>query len=353
MTRIIDIVDNRGNDGFQTEHGLSLLIEIGDERILFDTGAGVALVPNAAKLCIDLTKVSRIVLSHSHYDHTGGLGLLKPTCVIHAGKDIEVPSFSKQPDEPVHPLGIPDNSLTVIENANVKITQGLSQITPDIWLNGPIPRVDSLEHVRGFFYDKECTYPSRVFEEQALLTADGVLVTGCCHSGIINTVESFKNYPGLPTIRTIVGGLHLCWANEQEVTKVADYLNKLNLEKVIMLHCTGETAGEILKSRLKCSVEWGAAGQEWEFPGKRDRYDFTAERKLVGREFVHFNGGHYRLEGFAQNSETLETMVVYRALYGECCLWVRPAKMFFEIIKRDGKAMKRFALITSVTEEIK
>ena len=65
---------------------------------------------------------------------------------------------------------------------------------------------------------------------------------------------------------------------------------------------------------------------------------------LIGREFVHFKGGHYRLEGFAKDSETLESIVVYRALYGEGGLWVRPAKMFFETIERDGKKMKRFEL---------
>ena len=66
---------------------------------------------------------------------------------------------------------------------------------------------------------------------------------------------------------------------------------------------------------------------------------------LIGREFVHFKGGHYRLEGFAKDSETLEEMVVYRALYGDGGLWVRPAKMFFETIERDGKTMKRFELV--------
>ena len=66
---------------------------------------------------------------------------------------------------------------------------------------------------------------------------------------------------------------------------------------------------------------------------------------LVGREFRHFKGNLYRLEGFAKDSETLEEMVVYRALYGERGLWVRPAKMFFETIEREGKKMKRFELV--------
>jgi hypothetical protein len=73
--------------------------------------------------------------------------------------------------------------------------------------------------------------------------------------------------------------------------------------------------------------------------------DLLAEKqKLVGRTFRHFKGNLYRLEGFAKDSETLEEMVVYRALYGECGLWVRPAKMFFETVERDGKKMNRFEL---------
>ena len=69
------------------------------------------------------------------------------------------------------------------------------------------------------------------------------------------------------------------------------------------------------------------------------------QHNLIGREFVHFKGNHYRLEGFAKDSETLEEMVVYRALYGEHGLWVRLAKMFSETVERDGKRMKRFELV--------
>lgn len=69
------------------------------------------------------------------------------------------------------------------------------------------------------------------------------------------------------------------------------------------------------------------------------------QSKLVGRTFRHFKGNLYQLEGFAKDSETLEEMAVYRALYGERGLWVRPAKMFFETVERDGKTMKRLELV--------
>ena len=73
--------------------------------------------------------------------------------------------------------------------------------------------------------------------------------------------------------------------------------------------------------------------------------------KLVGRTFRHFKGNLYRLEGFAKDSETLEEMVVYRALYGERGLWVRPAEMFFETVERGGKTMKRFELVEDEKQE--
>ena len=69
------------------------------------------------------------------------------------------------------------------------------------------------------------------------------------------------------------------------------------------------------------------------------------QTELVRRTFRHFKGNLYRLEGFAKDSETLEEMVVYRALYGDGGLWVRPANMFFETVERDGKTMKRYELV--------
>ena len=73
-------------------------------------------------------------------------------------------------------------------------------------------------------------------------------------------------------------------------------------------------------------------------------------QEMIGREFRHFKGNLYRLEGFAKDSETLEEMVLYRALDGKGGLWVRPAKMFFETIERDGETMKRFELLKGENE---
>ncbi len=66
---------------------------------------------------------------------------------------------------------------------------------------------------------------------------------------------------------------------------------------------------------------------------------------LVGREFVHFKGKRYQLLAYAKDSETLETMVVYRLLYGDGGVWIRPAKMFFEIVEHDGQKIPRFRVV--------
>ena len=84
----------------------------------------------------------------------------------------------------------------------------------------------------------------------------------------------------------------------------------------------------------------GSEDREMELTGRMEE----KHRNLIGREFRHFKGNRYRLEGFAKDSETTEELVVYRAIYGDGGLWVRPAQMLFETIERDGKRMKRFEL---------
>lgn len=265
MTRITDIVDNYSDGELATEHGLSLLVECGTERILFDTGAGDALLPNAAALGVDISSVSRIVLSHSHWDHTGGLAGLSPTCPIHVGKGIADPSFGRHPGVPVHPIGMSEDSRARLRATEVRTTDGLTEVAPGVWLRSPIPRTVPREHVNGFFLDETCACPCRVMEEQALLTADGVLVTGCCHAGLANTVEAFRTMTGLPRIRAIVGGLHLLRADAEEIAWTGDYLDSIRLESLVLLHCTGEEAGTALCARLPGIAVRGASGRTWTF----------------------------------------------------------------------------------------
>ena len=88
----------------------------------------------------------------------------------------------------------------------------------------------------------------------ALLLASGILITGCCHAGIINTVEACRKVRPDIAIRTIIGGLHLRHANEDRLERTASYLASLELERLVLMHCTGENAVKCLRSRLACEA---------------------------------------------------------------------------------------------------
>jgi 7,8-dihydropterin-6-yl-methyl-4-(beta-D-ribofuranosyl)aminobenzene 5'-phosphate synthase len=102
--------------------------------------------------------------------------------------------------------------------------------------------------------------PNLIPDEQTLLLSSGVLITGCCHAGIINTVEACRKARPDIAIRTIVGGLHLRHASEERLERTAAFLASLNLERLILMHCTGENAVEYFRSRLTCEVATLPAG---------------------------------------------------------------------------------------------
>lgn len=261
MTRITDIVDNRAAEGFESEHGLSLWIEHGAERILFDAGAGGALLPNAERLGIDLASATRIVFSHGHYDHTGGLARLSPRCPVHVGTRFFAPCFSRHEDGSVHDISCPDASSAVLGAYQAIVDDAPSEIAPGVFLSGPIARASGEDYAKSFYSEEACRTPNRVPEEHALLTGDGVLVTGCCHAGIVNTVESVRaSFPKV-RIRVVVGGLHLLHASRDEVGRTADFLNTLGLERLVILHCTGDEAGGLLMKLVGCPSAWGRAGE--------------------------------------------------------------------------------------------
>ena len=268
MTEIIDLVDDRAAPGFVSEHGLSLWIRHGGERILFDTGAGGALAPNARTLGVDLGSASRIVLSHSHNDHTGGLAAVPVKCPVHVGRGFGAPCYSRHADGSVHSLAVPEASRRVLAASLSVVAPTFEEIAPGVFLSGAIVRGFGREGTSSFFRDAACTIPDSVSEEQTLLTDDGVLVTGCCHAGLVNTVRSFTSRPDAPRIRAIVGGLHLLHADGDELLRLADFLGSLELEKLVLLHCTGDAAVALLESHLACEVVRGRAGDRFSFGGK-------------------------------------------------------------------------------------
>ena len=262
-TTIHCLVDTIAEPGYMPEFGLSLFIESDDRRILFDTGAGEALIPNAVRMGIDLNSATDIVLSHGHYDHTGGLAKLDPPpqTPVYVGQVVAEPCWSLHDDGTKHGITMPTESQRILNKCQVHEINTFTSIHPSMFLTGSIPR-ESGEDCGGHFFSGEaCTMPNLIPEEQALLLASGILITGCCHAGIINTVEACRKARPDIAIRTIIGGLHLRHADENRLERTADYLASLELEHLVLMHCTGENAVEYLCSHLACEVAALPAGQ--------------------------------------------------------------------------------------------
>ncbi|MCQ2396835.1 MAG: MBL fold metallo-hydrolase [Lentisphaeria bacterium] len=262
---ITSLVDTRTTESCRSEFGLAIYMNVYGRRLLLDTGAGDALTPNAAALGVNLDSLDGIILSHGHYDHTGGLARLSPLCPIYAGAMVTAQCFSRHDDGFVHAISMPSDSQEVLSAAEMHEIDAFTEILPGVFLTGPIPRTSGEGCGGNFFSDAACTIPNTVPEEQAVLLKDGVLVTGCCHAGLINTLEACaKARPNIP-IRTIVGGLHLLHADEARLDKTAKYLASLDIEQIILMHCTGDAAADFLKGHLRCKVSWAMAGETIEF----------------------------------------------------------------------------------------
>jgi len=255
------------------EHGLSFYIETGNNQILFDTGQNLALSNNAAVLGIDLSRIDTVVLSHGHYDHTGGLqSLLRCNSgfTLHAHPDV----FSykvKRADGHYKYIGIPvDKDEIVKSGAALKLDRNPVEIAPGITTTGEIPLENDFEEVESVFFLKhqEGVVADTLNDDRALIldTDKGwVVLLGCSHRGVINTLNHIVKLTGKNKIYAIMGGLHLGKASDSKLKKIMDYLRAFGLEKIGVGHCTGTRAFLALSNRFKDRVFLNTVGNILEF----------------------------------------------------------------------------------------
>ena len=245
------------------EHGLSFLIEAEGKRLLFDTGQSeTILLHNLALLDVDPATIDAIAISHAHYDHTGGLSALmaqvRPEVPIYANPDLFRERFSRKKGK-LKEIGLGQSREELAGRLALRLSTAPQEILPGLWTTGEIherPEVEGKSD-KHFMREGETLVVDAYRDDMALVleVKDGlVLLCGCCHAGLLNTVAHVARTFEQP-ITVIAGGLHLTSATTEELQHIGDVLAEMPaLQRVYPNHCTGEAALVALTQILGSSV---------------------------------------------------------------------------------------------------
>ncbi|NMB41501.1 MAG: MBL fold metallo-hydrolase [Firmicutes bacterium] len=249
------------SDGVLGEHGLSMLLEIGNKKILFDTGAGFTLLQNAKTLNIDLAKIDKVVLSHGHYDHTGGLkDLLQITgpTPVYAHPDVFQNKYHLQKGKEPRKIGIPwpKEELESL-GAKFHLTRDPQEIEKGVIITGEIPRIESEEGEKGdlFYKNPDGSFAEDILRDDQAIILEGssgtIVLLGCAHAGLINTLRYASKLTGKSKIYACYGGMHLVNASAKRLDYTVRELKSFDIQKLAPCHCTGFKASCTLFQAFK------------------------------------------------------------------------------------------------------
>lgn len=252
------------------EHGFSCLINHSSGKWLFDTGSGETLLGNLSVLGHDVHDIDGVFLSHGHYDHSGGLmPLLKETGrqKVYAHSGIFKERFWQGQHEQ-RDISLPYQRDELEKNgADFVFLDHLKEIAPGFYFSGVIPQLSAdetgdphlVQHVNS-----EGEITADRFEDDAALAFDTtkglVVVLGCSHAGVINTVEYFRKELAVQKVYAVIGGMHLGPASDEQFAATLDYLVTLNPARLGLSHCTGQIRSAQLHARFPRKVFFANVG---------------------------------------------------------------------------------------------
>ncbi len=260
--------------GLIGEHGFAAYVETPHGNLLFDTGQGLALTPNAVALKKDLTRVSHVVLSHGHYDHTGGLlaflGVHGP-CDVVAHPQVLGERFWVLPDrdeqDPLS-IGMPwHESYLTTRGASFRWVSTFQEVLPHVFVTGEVPRNTDFELGdprmkvrRGGEWEAD---PFLDDYSLVLKTNLGlVVVLGCAHAGLINILEHAIRRTREPRIHAILGGTHLGFYPPEHLDRTMKILGEYDVDRLAVSHCTGQVAAARLAAEMGDRFAFGHVGFE-------------------------------------------------------------------------------------------
>jgi len=233
--KISVLTDNHAGGQFLAEHGLSYWVETQGNRFLFDTGASDVFLKNAEVMELDMDAIDTVVLSHGHYDHGGGLAYMSGKRLI-CHPQAFIQRFHKRHHR--H-LGLSMTKKQIAERYILITSEHPYWLYENVVFLGAIPLGNDFEAMDTDFEDengKEDFVPDDsavvVIEEDAL-----IILSGCAHSGICNTIAYAQKVTGITKIKGIIGGFHLKH-NNSLTHKTIEQIKKLDIHRLFPSHCT-------------------------------------------------------------------------------------------------------------------
>jgi len=251
MSRITVLAEDtapyRGHLG---EHGFSLLLEGGDETVLFDAGQGLVILHNARALKVDWGKIKKVAISHGHYDHTAGLlqVLSQTKAKVFLHPQATIPRFKRTPKGEIKEIGPTWRPQDLTEmGAFLYYQVGAVEIGPGMLLTGPIPRCHDVEvPTEDFLVQGEGGFSPDPFRDDQALVIESekglVVVLGCAHAGLVNTLDCARELTSRDRIEAVIGGTHLLGASSERISWTIEALRKMNIPQLARSHCTGFVA---------------------------------------------------------------------------------------------------------------
>lgn len=250
--QITTLIENQCDDNGELlfEHGLSLYIESDGKKILFDTGQSGNFMKNAKVLGKDLNALDYCILSHGHYDHTGGLK-------SYVAETVQLPKFivgekffyPKYKTIGINNYKFNGNSFqeSIVGNLPTEviiIRKDMVSLTDHLFVFHHFGKYNDFEQRNPKFFVKTGEeYMSDDFSDEialGILTKKGlVVVAGCSHVGVVNIIKTISERTKMP-IYAVVGGTHLVDADEERIRRTIETFQEMKIQMVAVSHCTGE-----------------------------------------------------------------------------------------------------------------